>query len=110
MHTVVLVTSPSAEFAASLARTLVEERLAACANLVPQIRSIYRWQGEICDDAETLLILKTTTARYPELEARIQELHPYDVPEVIQLPIQAGSAAYLGWLVEQTTPDPDRTA
>jgi periplasmic divalent cation tolerance protein len=99
---VVLVTAPSAEKAAELARALVEERLAACGNVVPGLRSIYRWQGAVQEDAEALLLLKTTRARLDALRARVLALHPYDVPEVLALPVEAGSAAYLAWIAEST--------
>jgi periplasmic divalent cation tolerance protein len=100
---VVLVTTPTPERAAELARALVEERLAACGNVVPGLRSIYRWQGKVNEDAEALLILKTTRARFEALRDRVLALHPYEVPEVIALPIAAGSAAYLGWIAGETS-------
>jgi periplasmic divalent cation tolerance protein len=99
---VVLVTAPSPEKAAELARALVEERLAACGNVVPAIRSIYRWEGKIHDDAEALLVLKTTRGRFEALRERVIALHPYDVPEVLALPVAAGSAPYLAWLATET--------
>jgi periplasmic divalent cation tolerance protein len=98
---VVLVTIGSREDGERLAEALVGERLAACVNLVAPIRSIYRWQGEVCRDDEVLLLVKSTRERYPDLERRIRELHPYDVPEVIALPIAAGSDPYLSWLRAQ---------
>ena len=100
----VLSTFPDAETAARVARTLVDERLAACVNLVPAIRSIYRWQGAISDDAEALAIIKTTADRYPALAARISELHPYEVPEIVALPLAAGHPPYLAWLAGQVDP------
>ena len=98
---IVLLTAPDWEMAHGLGRTLVDERLAACANLVPQITSIYRWEDAIHEDSEVLLIVKTTQASVPALTERVLALHPYAVPEVIALPIGAGSATYLAWLVEQ---------
>jgi periplasmic divalent cation tolerance protein len=98
---VVLSTFPDAETAARIARVLVDERLAACANLVAAVRSIYRWQGAIQDDAESLAIINTTTDRYPALAARIAELHPYEVPEIIALPMTDGHPPYLAWLAGQ---------
>ena len=95
---VVLVTCPHAEAAARLARTLVEERLAACGNVLPGLRSIYRWEGEVLDESEVLLVLKTTTARFPALRERVLALHPYQVPEVISLAVEAGHAPYLEWV------------
>ncbi|MGH7804266.1 MAG: divalent-cation tolerance protein CutA, partial [Candidatus Binatia bacterium] len=82
---VVLMTAGSVEEAARIARALVEERLAACVNLVPGIRSIYRWQGAIADDAEVLLVAKTRRASLDALERRVRELHSYEVPEVLAL-------------------------
>ncbi len=99
---VVLVTTPSPERAAEIARTLVEERLAACGNVVPGLRSIYRWEGKVQDDAEALLVLKTTRARFDALRDRVLALHPYEVPEVIALPVEAGSARYLAWIADET--------
>jgi periplasmic divalent cation tolerance protein len=99
---VVLVTVPTHERAAEIARALVAERLAACGNVVPGLRSIYRWEGEIHEDGEALLLLKTTRARFEALRDRVLALHPYDVPEVIALPVEAGSAAYLGWIAAET--------
>ena len=95
---VLLVTAPEAETAASIARTLVEERLVACANLVPAIRSIYRWEGRVEEDAEALLLLKTTRERCPAVAARVKDLHPYELPEVVALPVDGGSDAYLAWV------------
>jgi periplasmic divalent cation tolerance protein len=99
---VVLVTAPSAEKAAEIARTLVEERLAACGNVVPGLRSIYRWEGKVQEDAEALLVLKTTRARFEALRDRVLALHPYEVPEVIALTVAAGSAPYLAWIAAET--------
>ena len=99
---VVLVTTPTPERAAELARTLVEERLAACGNVVPGLRSIYRWEGKVQDEAEALLVLKTTRARFEALRDRVLALHPYEVPEVIALPVEAGSARYLAWIADET--------
>ena len=95
---VVLVTCPHAEAAATLARTLVEERLAACGNVLPGLRSIYRWEGEVLDEPEVLLLLKTTAARFEALHERVLALHPYQVPEVISLAVEAGHAPYLEWV------------
>lgn len=99
---VVLCTAPPDQ-AAPLARRLVDERLCACVNLVPGLRSIYRWQGQVCDDGESLLVIKTRAARLDALTAAIREHHPYDVPEVIALPLApGGNADYLAWLVGET--------
>jgi len=99
---VVLLTAPSEEVAVQLARTLVVERLLACANLVPGARSIYRWQGALCDEREVVLVGKTTAARVPALMARVPELHPYQTPELLVLDVAAGLPAYLAWLGEST--------
>jgi periplasmic divalent cation tolerance protein len=99
---VVLVTSPSADEAARIARALVEERLAACGNVLPGLRSIYRWEGKVEDEAEVLLLLKTTRERLPALRDRVLALHPYQVPEVLALPVEAGSERYLAWLAGET--------
>ena len=99
---VVLITAPDAETGARLARALVEERLAACVNLVPGIRSFYRWEGAVQDDAEVLLVVKTRAERGAALATRVKELHPYDLPEVLELPAVGGSAAYLRWVEEES--------
>ena len=80
----------------------MEERLAACGNVLPEVRSIYRWEGQVREDAEALLVLKTTRARLDALRDRVLALHPYQVPEVIALPVEAGSAPYLAWIAAET--------
>ncbi len=95
---VVLVTAPSAEKAAELGRALVSERLAACANVLPGIRSIYWWEGKVQDEPEALILLKTTRAGFEALRDRVLALHPYQVPEVVALGIEAGSEKYLQWI------------
>ena len=95
---VVFSTFPSEDKAAEIARTLVSEGLCACANLIPPVRSIYRWQGELCDERETLAMMKTTSERFEALRERLVALHPYEVPEVIALPVEAGHAPYLDWV------------
>jgi periplasmic divalent cation tolerance protein len=97
---VVLVTAPTADKAAEIARVLVEEKLAACGNVLPGIRSIYRWQGEICDEGEALLLLKVPRKRLQELSDRVVKLHPYEVPEVIGLPIEGGNEKYIDWIIQ----------
>ncbi len=97
---VVLVSAPSADEAARIARTVVEEKLAACGTVVPGIRSIYRWQGKVCDEQEALLVLKAPAKRFPELRDRVVALHPYEVPEVIALRIEDGSEKYIDWIVQ----------
>jgi periplasmic divalent cation tolerance protein len=98
---VVLVTAPSAD-AARIARGLVEQGVAACVNQIGAVSSVYRWQGAVEEAVETLLVIKTRRARYAELEAAVRSLHPYEVPEIIALPIEQGSAAYLQWIAEST--------
>jgi periplasmic divalent cation tolerance protein len=95
---IALSTFPTPEKAAEIARVLVDEQLAACVNLVPAVRSIYRWQGAVQDDAETLAIIKTTRGAADALAARLVELHPYDVPELIVLSLAGGHAPYLAWV------------
>lgn len=95
---IVFSTFPDAGTARSIGRALVEEKLAACVNVLPQIESIYRWKGKIESASEVLVLIKTSTWTYDRLEARLRELHPYEVPEVIALRIQTGSSAYLNWL------------
>jgi len=95
---VVFSTFPSEDKAAEIARTLVSEGHAACANLVPTVRSIYHWQGELCDERETLAVIKTTSERFEALRERLVALHPYEVPEVIAVPVEAGHAPYLDWV------------
>ena len=94
----VFVTAPDAEVAERLGRTLVEERLAACVNIVSDVLSVYRWEGEVQRDAEALLIVKTTADALAALEARTVELHPYTVPEVIALPVVGGHGPYMDWV------------
>ncbi|MCE5336269.1 MAG: divalent-cation tolerance protein CutA [Desulfobacteraceae bacterium] len=99
---IVLMTAGNEEEAAKIGWIAVEERLAACANIVPRIRSIYRWKDEIHDDPEALVIFKTRTELFPALQARIRELHGYEVPEIIAFPLDRGLPEYLDWVVEQT--------
>jgi periplasmic divalent cation tolerance protein len=100
---VVLVTVASPEEADGIATALVTERLAACVNVVGPVRSIYRWNDQVQHDPELLLIIKSRAALFGELEARVRALHSYETPEIIALPIAAGSAAYLDWLQSATT-------
>lgn len=99
---IVLSTLPSPEKAAEIARILVEEQLCACVNLVQQVRSIYRWEGAVSDDTETLAIIKTLRANVDALSARLVALHPYQVPEVIVLAVDPlhSHAPYLAWIAE----------
>jgi len=106
VHRLVLCTCPDAETAARLARALVEGGLAACVNRLDGIESTYRWQGELQSDRESLLLIKTVAGALEALEKRIIELHPYELPEVVAVPITTGSAGYLDWLESQVTATP----
>jgi periplasmic divalent cation tolerance protein len=97
---VVLTTCPDEAAAGRIARSLVESGLAACVSRVGPVHSTYRWQGAIQDEPEVLLVIKTVSVRYSELEMRLKSLHPYEVPEIIALPVTAGAADYLAWLQE----------
>jgi periplasmic divalent cation tolerance protein len=98
----VLTTFPADGDAGKLARALVDERLAACVNVLPPMRSIYTWRGSTEDAEERQLLIKTTTDRLKELQIRVKELHPYDVPEFLVVPILEGSHDYLTWVAEST--------
>jgi periplasmic divalent cation tolerance protein len=100
-YIVVYVTAPENE-AADLAKTLVEERLVACVNIVPGLRSIYWWQGKVEDEAEVLCIMKTRSNLFESLKDRVRELHSYEVAEIIALPILTGNLPYLEWIKENT--------
>lgn len=97
---VVFVTCGSAREARKIARALVEQRLAACGNLVPRVQSIYRWQGKVESAGEALVIFKTSRRRFPALRRAVERLHSYDTPEIIALPIAAGARKYLAWLAD----------
>ncbi len=101
---VVLVTVPSDDVAIAVARALVTEKLVACVNILRGMRSIYAWQGEICDDTELLCVLKTRRALFPAICDRVLALHPYEVPEIIALPLTLGYEGYLAWLQGETQP------
>lgn len=98
----VFVTAPDAGVAARITRTVVEEGLAACGNVVPNVVSIFRWEGAIERAEEVLIILKTSVAAVEALRERVVELHPYDVPEVLALAVDSGHAPYLGWVADET--------
>jgi periplasmic divalent cation tolerance protein len=100
---VVFSTFPNPDKAAEVARALVAEQLAACVNLAPNVRSIYRWKGELQDDTETLAIIKTTSERLDALVARLLALHPYELPEAIALPVTGGNNPYLVWVDENVS-------
>jgi periplasmic divalent cation tolerance protein len=98
----VFVTAPNGDEALKIARALVEERLAACVNIISGVRSIYRWEGNVEDDTEVLMVAKTTERLFGPLSKRVKELHSYAVPEVIGLSIVDGLGDYLGWIDEST--------
>jgi len=100
----ILVTVPTEAVAERIAHTLVTEQLAACVNVVPSVRSIYVWDGEICDERELQCLLKTRRALFPAVRERILALHPYQVPEIIALPLVEGHGDYLAWLRDNTLP------
>ena len=97
---VVYVTSGDANESQQIARTLVEKRLAACVNLIPQVRSFYRWEDKIQDDPEALLVIKTSRSLFAAVRAEVERLHSYHVPEVLCVPILEGSPNYMTWLAE----------
>ena len=100
-----LCSCPDATSAEQLAGALVGERLAACINIVPGLRSVFRWQGSVQRESEVLLLIKTTRSRYPALQARLPQLHPYELPELLAVESVFGLPAYLQWVVESTRPD-----
>ncbi len=101
---IVLTNLPDAASATSLAERLVSGRLAACVNILAPCTSVYRWRGEVETASEIPLLIKTTTARYAALEEAIRSHHPYELPEIVALPVASGLAAYLGWVAAETTP------
>jgi len=103
-YCVVFSTCPDAESADKIARALVERKLAACVNIQAGLRSIYMWKDKCESSEEHLLIIKTTTAVYPALEQAVRELHPYELPEIITVPIAAGLPDYLTWIKQNTAP------
>jgi len=98
MHQLIFCTCPTAEVAERLARSLVDESLAACVNILPGVRSVYRWQGEVEVAQEHLLLIKSPCSAYPAIEAAIKARHPYDVPEIVAIDIDRGAADYLKWI------------
>lgn len=99
---VVLCTAPDAIAAEKVARALLEARVAACVNVVPGVRSLYWWKGAVQDDTELLLVIKTRARMLELLEETIRANHPYEVPEILALPVRAGAASYLDWLLAET--------
>ncbi|WIM04995.1 MAG: divalent-cation tolerance protein CutA [Candidatus Nitricoxidivorans perseverans] len=103
MDTLLVLTNlPDDASARALAGRLVEARLAACVNILAPCRSVYRWQGRVDETGETPLLIKTTTGRYPALEAEIRAAHPYELPEIVAIPVTAGLPAYLEWITKET--------
>lgn len=101
---IVLTSCPDTEVADRLARTLVEQKLAACVNRLPAVNSVYRWQGAVERAIEVPLLIKSTRERLPEIQEAIRALHPYEVPEIVAIPVVAGLPAYLRWVVDETQP------
>ena len=101
-HILILSTCPDSGVAEDLAQALVAARLAACVNIIPGIASRFRWQGRIEQADEHLLIIKTTHGRYPDVEKMIRSMHPYELPEIISVPVAGGLAEYLGWIDQET--------
>ncbi len=104
-ETLILSTADSFELAQKLALALVEAGEAACVNIVPGIRSVYRWQGQIYEEGEWLLLIKTTADRFEGVRSTIRRLHTYQVPEIIAVPVSVGDPDYLSWLRQQTLED-----
>lgn len=102
----VLCNCPDEEVANRIALAVLESGLAACVNILPRAQSLYRWQGKIESATEIPLLIKSTAANYPVLEAAIQKLHPYDIPEIIALPVERGLPAYLNWVAAETVQQP----
>jgi len=100
----VFTTMPDAARAEHLARTLIESRTAACVNILAGCRSVYRWRGAVESADETPLVIKTTRSRYPDLERELRALHPYEVPEIVAIPVMAGLAGYLDWVRDSVAP------
>lgn len=101
-HIIVFMTAPNMEEAASIGKKAVEEGLSACCNIIPGLRSIYRWEGKVCDEPEVLCIFKTKAALFEALKKRIRELHSYTTPEVVSVDIEAGLPEYLAWIDDST--------
>ena len=101
----VMITTGSEEEGVRIAEALLEERLIACANLIGGIRSLYRWQGKVCDDSEILMLCKTVRRLFSRLSEKVKSIHSYEVPEIIALPLAEGWPPYLEWVEQETTPD-----
>jgi len=105
---VVFVTVGNAEEGTRIAQTLVDEMLIACANILPQVRSIYRWKGKVCREKNSCSSLKTRSSLFPTLMKRIRELHSYEVPEIVAFPLSDGLPEYLQWVMDNTHNDGNR--
>lgn len=101
----VMITAGSEEEGANIAKALLEARLIACANLIGGVRSLYRWEGKVCDDPEILLLCKTVRHHFSQLSEKVKSIHSYDVPEIIALPLVEGWPPYLEWVGQETIPD-----
>jgi periplasmic divalent cation tolerance protein len=99
---VVLITTATEEEAVRIGHTLVEAKLAACANVIPRIRSIYRWEGKIADEQESLIVLKSRGELFEALERAVKKLHSYSIPEIIAIPLSMGSSQYINWIHAET--------
>lgn len=97
-YCVILITVPNEELAVKIANKLLEQKLAACINIIPQMRSLYTWENKICDDTELLMIIKTKPSAFENLKNEVKTLHSYDVPEIIMLPVENGLREYLQWI------------
>ena len=102
----IISTTDTMDLAQKIAQTIVQEREAACVNILPGIRSIYRWEDKVCDDSEILLLIKSTRENFEQIRTRIRELHSYDIPEVIAVPITGGDPDYMNWLHAQVSRRP----
>lgn len=109
MQNVLLVMTnvPDEATAQAVARLVVERQLAACVNILPAVRSVYRWQGKVEEATEVTMLIKSTQWRYAELESTIRKAHPYSVPEIIAMPVTAGLPDYVNWIVSETKKDGD---
>ncbi|MCC6148352.1 MAG: divalent-cation tolerance protein CutA [Anaerolineaceae bacterium] len=103
---VIWITAPSQEVCTQIAKHLLEERLIACANILPTIRSMYRWEGEIQNEQEALMVCKARVRSFKKLCSFVKKHHPYELPEIIALPVKDGLPEYLRWVLEETTPEP----
>lgn len=101
---IILCTCPNKDSATAVANTLVSKRLAACVNILPGLTSVYHWQGNIESSEECLLIIKSTQKVYPEIESAIRQTHPYELPEIVAVPIEKGLEDYLAWIEQNVLP------